>query len=196
MIGGGSLEVGELHHQFMGEGVRRTVTIVIHEQGTVGHLLLDLTGSLWIGIACSGRDTLVGIPIDLLHLIARIVFLNEGSHTVGGGHMGVVIAVVTHHTDDILPRASKLVGGITERLVDEHFCLIEGSGGITSYGHIGLAFIRRTVLDHFPIVEEAEEIIADVTTDVAERVLALEAEQEVVPQSIRLSQAPSPKSRR
>ncbi len=180
MIGGGSLEVGELHHQFMGEGVRRTVTIVIHKQGTVGHLLFDLTGSLRIGIACSGRDTLVGIPVDLLHLIARIVILNEGGHTVGGGHMGVVIAVVTHHTDDILPRASKLVGGITERLVDEHFCLIEGSGGITAYGHIGLAFIRRTVLDHFPIVEEAEEIIADVTTDVAERVLALETEQEVV----------------
>ena len=94
--------------------------------------------------------------------------------------MGIVIAVVTHHTDDVLPGAGKFVDGIAERLVDKHFCLIEGSGRITAYGHIGLAFIRRTVLNHFPIVEEAEEIIANVTTDVAERVLALEAEQEVV----------------
>ena len=180
MIGGGSLEVGELHHQFMGEGVRRTVTVVIHKQGTIGHLLFDLTGSLRIGVARGRRDALVGIPIDLLHLIAGIVFLNEGGHTVGGGHMGVVIAVITHHTDDVLPRTCKFVGGITECLIDKHFCLIEGTGGITAYGHIGLAFIRRTILDYFPIVEEAEEIIANVTTDVAERVLALETEQEVV----------------
>ena len=98
--------------------------------------------------------------------------------------MGVAIAVVAHHTDDILPRAGILVGGVVERLVHEPLCLLRRPCRIAPYGHVGLAQIGGggtcLLLDSLTIVEQTEKVVADVAVHVTEGVLALIAQQEIV----------------
>ena len=139
MVRGRVLKVGQLHHQLVGEGIGGPMTTVVHHQRTVGHLLFDLTGGLGIGITRGRGGALEGIPVDFLQQIAGIVILHQGGNTVGSGHVGVAVAIVTHHTDDILPGTCIRVGGIVQRLVCQYLRLFRRPGRIAAYCHIRLS---------------------------------------------------------
>ena len=114
------------------------MTTVVHHQGPVAQLLSDLSRHIRIGIARRRRGTLVGIPVDLLHLIASMVVGHHRCHLVGGSHMYVIVSVVAHHTDDVLPCAALCVGGISDGLVHKHRRLFRGTCRETAHRHIRL----------------------------------------------------------
>ena len=168
----------------MGEGVRGTMSAVVHDERPTLHLLFDKARHIGIAIARRGRGTCIGIPVDLLQQIARIVGFHQGGHLVGTGHVGIAVSVVAHHADGVLPRASLIVVGIADGLVDEDGGLFHSPRRESPYGHIGLALIgiatERGLLDLFAIIEQAEEVVAHKAVDGTERVVALITEQEIV----------------
>ena len=147
------------------------MTGIVHHQCTIGHLLLDQSRHIREAVARRRGSTLVGIPVDLLHVIAGIGILDESGHAVGRRHVRVVVAVITHHTDSILPGTRILIISVADGLVHEHLCLFERAGRETSHGDIRLTQIRLTgsaLFNPLSIVEQAIEIVAHVTIDMAE----------------------------
>ena len=113
-----------------------------------------------------------------------MVRLHHGGHFVGCLHMCVVVAVVAHEAEHILPSSRMIVVSIADGLVSQNSRTLQGPGGKTPYCHIGLAQIGQAhttlLLNLFLVVEQTEEIVADEAVHRTERVVALEAEQEVV----------------
>ena len=98
--------------------------------------------------------------------------------------MRIVIAVITHHTDGVLPRAGILVIGIVKQFVCQHLCLFLRSGGQTAYCHIRLSQIDGPaillLLNLFLIIEQTEEVVTHITVHMTEGVLTLITEQEII----------------
>ena len=160
------------------------MSAVVHHQRPSSHLLCDQTCHIRIGIARRGRHTLIGIPVDLLDLIGRMVLLNECGHLVGSSHVDIIVTVVAHHADGVLPRAGILVVGIVKQFVCQHLCFFLRSGRQATYGHIRLSQIHRHTVSHllnlFLIIEQTEEVITHITVHMTEGVLTLKTEQEVI----------------
>ena len=176
-------EVRCLQHQFVRDGVGSAVSGIVHHQGAISHLLFDQSRHIRETVTRRRGGTLVGIPVDLLHIITGIGILHEGSHTIGSRHVRVVVAVVTHHTDGILPRTRQFIIGIADGLVHKHLGLFETAGRETSHRHIGLTqigFGTRALFYLFPIVEQGVEVVTHITIHMTERVLALETQQEII----------------
>ena len=160
------------------------MSAIVHHQRTSSHLLLDQTCHIRIGITGRRRYPLIGIPIDLLNLVSRMIGLYQCSHLVGCCHVGILVTVVTHHTDGVLPGSGILVGNIVEQLVSQHLSLIRRSGRQSAYCHIGLSQIHRHavsfLLDLLLIIEQTEEVVTHITVHMTEGVLALITEQEII----------------
>ena len=81
--------------------------------------------------------------------------------------MGVVITVVAHKHDGVLPTAGIFVVGVADGLVGEGLRIIEGTTGQTTYGHIGSSGIcvsaAALLLYLFPVIEQTEIVVADIT---------------------------------
>ena len=167
----------------MRKGISCTVSGIIHHQCTIGHLLLDEPCHIGVGITRRRGDTVISVPVDLLYVIARIGILHKFGHTVSRSHMRIVVAVVAHHTNSILPGTRIFVVSITDGLVYQNLGLFKSTGRETSHCHIGLAKIQSaacTLFYLFSVVEQAVEIVAYIAVDMTERVFTFETEQKVV----------------
>ena len=168
----------------MREGVGRSVSAVVHHQCPTLHLLLDEPCHVWIAVARRRGSARIGIPVDLLQLVALMVRLHQGGHLVGCLHVCIVVAVVAHEAEHVLPGSRMLVLCIADGLVSQDGGTLQGPDGEAPHSHIGLTQIGRThatdFLDPFLVVEQTEEIVADEAAHRTERVVALEAEQEIV----------------
>ena len=139
----GGLEVSQFHHQLVREGVGCSVSAVVHHQCATLHLLFDESSHVGIAVARRRGGARIGIPVDLLQLVARIVRLHEGGHLVGRLHVGVVISVVAHEADGVLPGSRVLVACIADGLVGQDGGTLQRPDGESSDGHIGLTQIGR-----------------------------------------------------
>ena len=92
--------------------------------------------------------------------------------------MDVVVAVVTHKAEQVLPRARLLVVHIVLYLVYDDGCLVSGAGGNASYGGIGL--VAGNHIATLAIVEHAEVVVAHIAMSLAVGILTLIAKQEIV----------------
>ena len=167
----------------MREGIGCTVSGIVHHQRTIGHLLLDEPCHVGVGITRRRSDTVIGVPVDLLYVIARIGILHKFGHTVGRSHMRIVVAIVAHHANSILPGTRKFVVSITDGLIHQYLGLFKGTGRETSHCHIGLAQIQSVacaLFYLFSVVEQAVEIVTHIAVDMTERVFTFETEQKVV----------------
>ena len=166
----------------MTDAVGGAVAAVVHNQCAVAHLLLD--EPLGIGEAGAGgaADALVGIPVDLLDVeIGVVAGYDVVGHSVGLEHVDValaVVAVVAYEADDVLPVTTVVVPTVAYNLVDHHLSLGERACWKTADTDVGQ--VAACQADALALVEHAEEVVADVALSGAERVLALEAEQEIV----------------
>ena len=97
---------------------------------------------------------------------------------VGITHVHIVVAVVAHEHDDVLPVAGVAVLGVGYGLVDEHLGLGIRHHGEAPHGHVNLIGHSRAYA--FALVEQAEEAVVYVATGFVVRVLALESQQVVV----------------
>ena len=180
----GRLEISQFHHQFMREGVGCPMSAVVHHQRPTLHLLLNQSCHVRITVARRRGRARIGIPVDLLQLVALMVRLHHSGHLVGSLHVRIVIAVVAHEAEHVLPGSRMLVVSIADGLVSQDGRTLQGPDGKTPYCHIGLAQIGQAhatlLLNLFLVIEQTEEIVADEAIYRTERVVALETEQEIV----------------
>src|SRR5574344_1083862 len=177
MIGGRLLKIAEHQYSFMGYLVRRAMTAVIHDKSTIGHISLQQTSHLWITIACRSGSAGLSIPHHSLHIVSRIVGLYDFCHIFSLLHVDITVTVISHHHNGILP-----VTGIGIGIVRFQFIYHRGGFGgcahwISTYSHIGLSTIASNI---FPIIQQAVEVITDITIYLTERILALITQQEII----------------
>ena len=179
-----TFKVGQLHHQFMTHGIGGTMPAVVHHQRAILQLLFNQSGYVRVAIARARRGALVGIPVNLIYVVVGVGALYHRGHLVGGLHVRVVVAVVAHHAYLVLPRTGIFVLGVADNLIHQCLRLVWGAGRQTTNSYIGLAGIGGAVavggLYHLLIIQQTEEIVADVAVYLTERVLALVAQQIVV----------------
>ena len=153
---------------------------IIHHQSAISHLLLDQTRNIRIGIARCRRLTLVCIPVYLIDPIARMFSLHKCCNLVSRSHVSIVITIVTHHANDILPCTCMRVGSIVQGLIHQYSCFLLSTYRKAAYSHIWFALISYNsttlLLNLFLIIKQAEEIVAHITVHMTERVLAFIAE--------------------
>ena len=99
-------------------------------------------------------------------------------HHLGIVHVAVVVAVIAHKADGVLPVASVVVITVANGLVNKYLCFRLVADGEATHGHIGLVAAEH--IGTLAIVHQAEVVVGDVTVGLAERVLALVAEQKIV----------------
>ena len=92
--------------------------------------------------------------------------------------MQVLVSVVAHEYESVLPSARIVVVHVGNHLVHHHLCLGFASHGEPSYSHI--QFVGRHGVSSFTIIEQAKETVVDVALRFAERILTFEAKQIVV----------------
>ena len=97
---------------------------------------------------------------------------------IGLAHVDVVVAVVTHEAECVLPIAGVGIVGIVDNLVYHDLGLGLIACRQTAHPHIGTVALGQA--GTLALVEHTEEIVADIAHGLAERVLALVAEQVVV----------------
>ena len=160
------------------------MSAVVHHQRTRCHLLFNQSCHIRIAIACRRRASRIGIPVDLLQQVTGIVLLDECCHFIGSNHMGILVTIITHHTNGVLPGTGILIVGIADSLIRQKSGLIQRPGRETSYCHIGFPQIGLCIplalLDHLSVIKQTEEIITDITINRTERVVAFETKQEVI----------------
>ena len=102
--------------------------------------------------------------------------MHRRCHCVGICHVQVIIAIIAHEAQRVLPSASMGVGTIVINLVDHNLCLIGSTSRQASYGSID-ALTR-----HIPlvIIKQTEIVVSDIAIELTVRVLALIAQQEVL----------------
>ena len=91
---------------------------IVHHECSLGLLPLYLTLHFRIGIAGYRSLALVSIPHYLLYEERRIARCHGIGHSIGVFHVQVVVSIVAHEHDDILPIACVLVAHVVYRLVD------------------------------------------------------------------------------
>ena len=161
----------------MTERVGGSMSGVIHDKGSVGHLTTYQTVHLGICIALDGAHALIGIPMHLMYLGSGIGLAYLFGHLVGTIHMSVFISVITQHIHQILPRTG--IGSAHERdtLVHHDLCFGLGGDGESAYAQICLLTER---LGTFSVIEQSEVILHHITGYVTAAILTLIAEQIVV----------------
>ena len=97
------VEIRQFHHLLVRQLTCTGVTGIVHNQGTISLLLFNDTGGFRIGIAHRRSGALVSIPHHLLDLEIWIFVGNEISHFVSILHVEIVITVISHKHQCVLP---------------------------------------------------------------------------------------------
>ena len=95
-----------------------SVTSIIHDKCTLCLLLLDNSTYLRVGVTSCRRYTGVSIPHHLLYLIVRIGRHNGFCGLIDIVHVEIIISIITHEHDNILPTAAILILCIADCLID------------------------------------------------------------------------------
>ena len=99
-------------------------------------------------------------------------------HRLGVVHVAVVVAVVAHDADGVLPGSGIVVACVADGLVNQNLSLVSRAYWESSDGHVRL--VGRQDIGPFAVVHQTIVVVADVAVGSAEGVLALVAEQEVI----------------
>ena len=144
---------------------QRGVSHVVHDEGTVLLLLHDGVLGIGIGEARTRGDALVGIPEYALDVQARRIHLCLVRNGVRGAHVRVVVAIVAHKHDDILPRSGVFVFHVGNGLVDHDFGFRLVAHRETADGDVGKVVVDG--VDAFAVVEIAEIAVIGVAENLA-----------------------------
>ena len=176
-------EVGYFHHCLMRQLIGTSMSTVVHYQRSVCHILCYEVSRLWESISSGRFLQFVCIPHNLLNIESRLRSCNHFRYIVGINHVSVIVTVVTHHHNGVLPYPGVWILAVFNYLIHHQLCLDIISHWQSPYSHIGFS---RTVivvsihLNFLSVVEHTIEVVRHETGHIIERVLALEAQQEVV----------------
>ena len=143
----------------MREGIGTTMTGIVHHQRPLLHILLNQACHVGIAVACRRTDPGIGIPHDAFHLIGRIESFHHLCHTVGIGHVGILVAVIAHETQQVLPRPGMFVIDITHNLVHHGSGFFVGTCRDASYGHVSLVNQHVATL---AVIHQTEVVIGHI----------------------------------
>ena len=101
---------------------------------------------------------------------------------IGIVHVLVLITIIAHEANGVLPRACLLVVDIVFYLVDSNLRLLSRTGRYTTYSHIGL--VADDNATSFVIVQHTEVVVGDIAAGFAIGILALIAQQEIAGRTI------------
>ena len=154
------------------------MTGIIHNQRTIGLVLLDFLGSFWVSVSRWRWLAFVSIPHHLFNNIARMCGWGFFRRFVYIVHVDVLIAVVAHENQHVLPRTSIGILNVTDGFVYHDFRFAFRGNGESTYSHIQLIWTHG--IGTFTIVKQGIETIVYVTMDFVEWVLAFIAEQVII----------------
>ena len=179
-----SFEVGQPKHVLVRHLVGASMTGIVHDECSL--LLILLHEFLHLGIAVARRRGLAreGIPHHFPDQIAGMVLGSFVGCIVHVAHVHIIITVVAHEHEGVLPGAGITVLGIADDLVHHHLRVVLGCHGESSHSGIGQAGRPLNGIaaggEGLAVVQQAEELVGHVAVGFAERVLALVAQQVVV----------------
>ena len=168
--------------------VGTSVTCIVHDECSLRLELLDGLLGFRIAVAVGCRLARIGIPHDFLDEESRIGGADGVGQRVDIAHVNVVIAIVAHEHDGVLPSTGILVGRVGDDLIDHGFGIQFARHGETAHADVrqtacalvGIAARCQSLV----VVEHSEEFLADVAIGFTERVFALIAEKVVVGRSV------------
>ena len=151
---------------------------VVHHERARCLALLYQACRVGVRVARRRAFTLVGVPHYALYLERGVDFFNECRHLVSVTHVLVVVAVVAHEHELVLPTAGVCVLDVVDGLVNHYLGFSLVAHGKTPHGHVELVGCERIAA--LSVVKIAEETVVNIAIHVVERVFALVAEQQVV----------------
>ena len=160
------------------------VPAVVHDKRALSLLLLNQIGHFRIGVSGRRPHFGIGIPHHFLDAVSRM----QGLHRCGSlfriAHVDVVVAVVTHKHQRVLPVAGIGVLHVADGFVDHHLRVSLRGHGETADSHVThvelSARVARSEVGALTVVEISEEAVIHITVDIVERVLALISQEEIV----------------
>ena len=159
-----------------------TMSGIIHNQRSGGLILLNGSCYVRIGVACRRRFALESIPHNLLYHITGI----PGSHIFGRivkvCHVQVVVSVVSHKHQCVLPSACLVVQSIRNGFIYQYFSLF--FGGYRKSAHCQIELVRLIGCHPFTIVQQTEKAVVDITKHLVKRVFAFKTKQIIVCSSL------------
>ena len=96
------------------------------------------------------------------------------SHLVDIPHVQIVIAVIAHEDERVLPGTGVPIGGIGDSFIDERLGIGLADNGKSSHGQVELVDLLR--IGTLSIIEKSKESVVDVTFHLIKGVLALVAQ--------------------
>ena len=154
-----------------------TMTSIVHDQGAISLLLLHYLLHFGISIARRGSLATIGIPHHLLYQIVRIMACYIICHIIGIGHVQVVIAIITHKHQGVLPCSGIGIGGIIDGFIYQYLGFCRCGNGESAHRHVLQFTLRMTAS---PLAQDAHPAITHIAIDGTEGVFALIAEQVIV----------------
>ena len=173
------------HQDLLMRQLRGTaVTAIVHDQCTLRLLLLDKIRHLGIGITRRRSHLGVGIPHHFLDAVSGMQRLHRLHGFFGITHVDVVVAVIAHEHQGVLPVAGIGILHITDGLVDHHLGISFCKYGEAADSHIAhvefLPFVTCAEVRTLAIIKISEETVIDIAVDGIEGVFALISQEEVI----------------
>ena len=152
-------------HCFMRYLRLTSVSGIIHNQGTSVLLLLDDSSHLRIGITRRRGLSGISVPHHLLYQIVRIKRSHIISHFIRILHVEVVVTVVTHEHQGVLPGTCIFVLHIVDGLINHNLGFFGCSHRESSHGNI---LQLRFRISAFSFADDTQPTIAYITVYLTE----------------------------
>ena len=172
------LEIGNAQHGFVRYLYFRTVPGIVHYERTL--CLLLLYDRAYFGICKARRGTNAGIsvPHNFLYQIVWIGRHDGFSCFIDVFHVEIVVPIVAHKHNNVLPIASILIGCIVDGFVYHSLCIGYCSYWKTSNTYIFLVNIG--LINALSLIHKRVPPIVYIAIGQAERVVAFVSEQVIV----------------
>ena len=133
---GESLKIIEAQHRFVRNLVGTTMPHVVHNQCASSLLLLDDVCYFGIRVARCTGFALKHVPHHLLNKVLWMLYRYTVGHSVGIAHVQVLVSVVAHKHDGVLPCTCIGILGVCNGLVYHCACVVGMYNGETANSHI------------------------------------------------------------
>ena len=156
----------------------RTMPCIVHNERTLCLLLLYDRAYFGICKACRGADAGISVPHHLLYQIVWISCHNGFGSIIYVAHVEIVVSIVAHKHNNVLPIASILVACIVDGLVHNGLRIDNRSNRESPNAEVFLVDIGR--INTFTLVHKRVPAIVYIAIGQAERVVAFISEQVII----------------
>ena len=178
------LEVSERQNILVRDGVCRSVSAVVHDESSALLLRLYHRFAVGVSVARCRLHACEIVPHDFPYVISRKSLCHVVRQVVRRVHVYVVVAVVAHEHQCVLPRPCIPVFRIRHYLVHCNrrlfwrICRYSSDADVRYSSE--LHSLSALCVQSLVVIEKCDEIFCYVTLRLAHRVLALVAQQQVV----------------